>query len=94
MNTEYIRAINSFTWTINSLTSVQAGFCCQMSYEKVFGFQSLLEFGIEDEGLHLCMSMFFTTKQGDNCASALVHLTADEVLRRLICTLPLNPARP
>ena len=66
MNPEYVRAINSPTWTINSFTSVQAGVCCQVSYEKVFDFQSLLEFGIEDKELRFCMSVFFITNQGNN----------------------------
>lgn len=50
---EYIKAINSLTPTINSLTSVQAGFCCQMSYEKAPRFQSLslLDLGMEDQDL-------------------------------------------
>lgn len=43
---------------INSLTSVQAGFCCQMSDEKAFGFLSLLDSGIEAQELWLCMSEF------------------------------------
>lgn len=44
---------NSLTRAINSLTSVQAGFCCQMSYEKMFGFQSwpVLERRLRDRGL-------------------------------------------
>ena len=94
MNIGCIRAINSLTWTINSLTSVQARVCCQVNYEKSFGFQSLLEFGTEDKGLQLYTSVFFTTNWGNNCASALVHPTADEVQMRVTCALPLKPARP
>lgn len=94
MNIGRIRAINSLIWTINSFTSVQARARCQVNYGKAFGFQSLLEFGTEDKGLQLYMSVLFTTNWGNNCASALVHLTADEVQMRVTCALPLKPARP
>ena len=66
MNPEYIRAINSPVWTINSFTSVQAGVCCQVSYEKVFAFQSLLEFGIEDKELWFWTSLLLITNEGNN----------------------------
>lgn len=77
------RAINSLTWTINRLTSIRAGFYCQMSYEKAFGFQSLLELGIEEKRLRLCVSAFLSANQGNSCVSAPVHPTADKVPMRV-----------
>lgn len=94
VDTEYIKAINSLTWTINSFTSIQTGFCCQMSYKKAFGFQSLLEFRIEANELWLCISTFLTIYLGNNHTSALDHPTADVVQMRDACALPQKLSKP
>lgn len=51
VNQEHIKAINSVTRTRNSLTSVQAGFFCQVSCEQALRLQSLLHRGVEGEAL-------------------------------------------
>lgn len=88
VNGEHGEAIDSLL-AINSLTSVQRRFGCQMSFEKALGFRSWPDLGSEDRGpaaaRHVSVSHH---RPGNSRVSVPVRLTADAA------QTGVPPARP